>query len=132
MTSVIHLNLPPHARVTGTLRSRATVQNLLEDMIQIEIGNVVIDVGWYPDWDPNGEYRLTVFRDSYDSPIEAQLRTRDVSEVEAGIYEMVDRYRPRFTVTDSGNTAVSAPVDVIDHSFESSTSHRTSYAEMIV
>ncbi len=104
MSTIFPLHLPRQAKVTGALRTRDNVRNLVQDMLQIELGNVVIDVGWYPDWNPNGEYRVTVFRDSYSDPIEPQLRTRDVTQVSDAIYRYVEKYSPRVLARGSRTT----------------------------
>ncbi len=109
MTTVIQLNLPPQAKVTGALRSRTTVQNLLQDMLQIVLpDDIVIDVGWYPDWDPNGRYRVMVFQDDVDHPLEDDFTTKDVDAVKARIYDLVEKYLPfAVSVSDSHDTATS-------------------------
>ena len=107
MSTIFPLRLPQQAKITGALRTSSNVRNLLQDMLQIELGNVVIDVGWYPDWNPNGEYRLTVFRDSYNDPIEPQLRTTDVRQIANAIYDFVEKYSPRVFTSGSGASPVS-------------------------
>jgi hypothetical protein len=89
----VPLDLPPGSVVTGALRTRAEVRNLVEDMVQIELDSgVVIDVGWYPDWNPNGEYRMVVFRESFDRPIIPVFRSRDVRRVKRAIASAASRY----------------------------------------
>lgn len=91
--SRIQLLLPPEAKITGALRTRSNIHNLDQDMLQIELpGSVFIDVGWYPDWDPKGEYRLVVFRDTFDNPIEPMLRSQDVKQIRQAIYKYVAKY----------------------------------------
>jgi hypothetical protein len=91
--SYVKLNLPSEAQVIGDLCDRSDVDYLTQDMLQVELpGSVFIDVGWYPDLDPNGEYRVIAFKDRVENLIEPVFASRDVSEVEDAIGRMVYRY----------------------------------------
>jgi len=91
--SFVTLNLPAEARVTGVLCDRSDVHNLTQDMLQVELpGDVFIDVGWYPDWNPDGEYRLFVFYNTVENQLEPPLFTKDVHEIEEAIYSLVSKY----------------------------------------
>lgn len=118
--SRVTLHLPPQAKVTGALRSRAKLHNLDQDMLQIELpGSIFIDVGWYPDLDQTGEYRLIVFHDTTEEMLE-RLATSDVDQVKAAIYRMVEKYLPYPTVFVNGR-AVPSPPPVIDSVAQSNT-----------
>ena len=91
--SQIALTLPPEVDILGALYDRSNIKRLDQDMIQIILpGQIVIDVGWYPDRNPNGEYRLVVFQGDVDNKKEAILRTRDVKAVMSAIYRYVAKY----------------------------------------
>lgn len=44
---------------------------LLEDLLQIKYDNdIIIDVGWYPEYDANGSFSIQVIKDyNWDEPI---------------------------------------------------------------
>lgn len=89
----VKLNLPDEAQVIGDLCDRTDADYLTQDMLQVELpGNVFIDVGWYPDLDPKGEYRIVVFKDRVENQIEPMFASRDVAEVEETIGRIVDRH----------------------------------------
>jgi hypothetical protein len=106
--SYVNLNLPTQAKVLGALRKTDVLHDLNEDMLQIELpGDVFVDVGWYPDWDPNGEYRLKVFHDTVDSQLEPQFCSRDVNAVEATIYYLVAKYLRSVQAIGTGGSEIS-------------------------
>lgn len=45
--------------------------HLKEDLAQISYsGGIVLDIGWYPSFDPKGEFTVTVVKDSdWESPV---------------------------------------------------------------
>ena len=91
--SQIQLHLPAPAMITGILRDTSNAYALDQDMLQIELpGNVFIDVGWYPDCDPNGEYRLVVFRDDFDNQIEPPVQSKNVRDIKDAIDRLVAKY----------------------------------------
>jgi hypothetical protein len=57
--------------------------NLLkEDLIQVQFRNaIILDLGWYPEFDPRGQFVLTVVRDQdWENPI-LQLKFRELSQL---------------------------------------------------
>jgi hypothetical protein len=62
-------------------------------MLQLELpGDIFIDVGWYPDWDPNGEYRVAVFYDEFENLLEPMFRSTDAQAVAAHVRRMLAKY----------------------------------------
>ena len=92
--AVIQLQLPPEAKVLGALCDGENVADLDQDMVQIELpGEVVVDVGWYPDHDPHGEYRLIVFRgNAVEILLEPVLYTREINKIKRAIARLVRKY----------------------------------------
>lgn len=47
------------------------LDDLNEDLLQVEFpDNVVLDIGWYPERDPKGQFQVRVIRDlAWDSPL---------------------------------------------------------------
>lgn len=91
--SIIPLQLPPQVKVLGALRTRSNVWELDQDMLAIELPNrIFIAVGWYPDCDPKGEYRMMIFKDTVDHPIEPTIRTKDFRVVKSNINRVVKTF----------------------------------------
>lgn len=130
--SIVELYLPPEAKVLGALRDRSNPWTLDQDMLAIELpGKIFLTVGWHPDLDPNGEYRIAVFQGSPDRPLKGKFRSRDVLKVEAKLYDLVKKHLPGVSARGSGGTTISlavdehldsTPVDIIDPSNKSRTS----------
>lgn len=51
---------------------------LEEDLFQVAVGDVIVDIGWYPEMDPNGTFvcRAVADQHSFDRPIQT-FETRD-------------------------------------------------------
>ena len=49
-------------------------ENLLEDLVQVEYENgYLIDIGWYPECDPNGSFKLYLIKDyNWDNPVKVK------------------------------------------------------------
>jgi hypothetical protein len=91
--TLIPLNLSADAQVVGRLPDTSNIHDLTQDMLQVSLpGDVFVDVGWYPDWDPNGSYRIIVFQDEVENQLEAPFCSRDVQEVRDVLYTTVDKY----------------------------------------
>lgn len=80
------LELPPEAKVIGELLDVPSLNDLTQDMLQIELpGELFIAVGWYPrDRNPNGHYRVLVFRDTTDDML-MTVKTKDIAIVKESI-----------------------------------------------
>ncbi|MFP4008505.1 MAG: hypothetical protein ACLFV6_10960 [Spirulinaceae cyanobacterium] len=48
-----------------------SIDSLKEDMLQVElVGNYLLDIGWYPSFDLDGEFRLILIKEhDWDRPI---------------------------------------------------------------
>jgi hypothetical protein len=78
--------------ITGFLYEADCPQCLGEDMIDVVLPNgVLITAGWYPEGNPQGTYRICVFRghDELIPPIES----RDVDQIAADLETLVGTYR---------------------------------------
>lgn len=65
---------------------------LHEDLLQLlnEKANLVIDLGWYPNYDENGNYLLFLIKNyNWDSPLE-KVASKSKSEIVAHIEKWVD------------------------------------------
>lgn len=109
--SKIELSIPSFAKVKGSLYDTSDIRDLTQDMLEIELpGNIFIDVGWYPQWNPAGQYMILVFRDTVDNLLERRIRNRDHHEVANMVSSLVDRYLPK--TRGSGNTVNVADISV--------------------
>lgn len=77
----IILNLPPESRLIGNLFGDTGVNHFSEDILYVEMPNgVCIDLGWYPDDDPTGEFRIHVFNETWNNVI-SRHTAKDASVV---------------------------------------------------
>ena len=103
--SAIQLHLPPQAKIVGSLNTRSDLNMLDQDMLYIELpDSIFICVGWYPDLDPQGEYRLVVFQETISQPLEEPVHTKDVRKIKAAIYTFVEKYLAEIASAGSVDT----------------------------
>jgi hypothetical protein len=81
-------------------------------MLSIELpSGVFITVGWLPELDPKGEYRLHVCQDTFDDQIELPIHTKNYTEVVEAIYNMIAKYMPRLRLASSPGASAHAIVN---------------------
>jgi hypothetical protein len=87
------INLPAGARlVANVLYDTKDPACLTDDLALVELpDSTYIDVSWKPELDPAGSYVVTVYRDSWDNPLE-RLKSRDPSEVVGWVETLAGRY----------------------------------------
>jgi hypothetical protein len=68
--------------------------HLIQDVLLVALArDIFIDVGWYPERDPNGAYRISVYRESWDNQLLLEpIRTADPHEVAAWVRTLAARY----------------------------------------
>ncbi len=69
---------------------RDQIDLLQEDLIQIEFPKkIVVDVGWYPSWDPSGHFQVVVVRDGdWKSPL-LFMQAKDLSTLALHIHAAI-------------------------------------------
>lgn len=84
---------------------------LSQDMILAKVGGFAVDVGWYPEWQPDGHYGVTVYRNGdYTDEIERH-ETRDPLAVRDLIETWLWRFASGgFLPREEGQRAVSAKI----------------------
>lgn len=93
MTSPISLTLPEGAILHGALYASQDRTYLAQDILEIELANgVMIDVGWIPPWDPNGEYMVAVFRGDWDTKLSEPFYSTNVHEVAATVESLARQF----------------------------------------
>ena len=61
----LHFLERPGVRIKGTLYESLDADVLLQDLLEMEMpGGKTIDVGWYPEHDPNGRFRVRLYQDN--------------------------------------------------------------------
>jgi len=90
-----HLGLPSDSITywaLGSLDPSRTPQSqaaeLKEDLAQSQISpNVILDIGWYPSFDPNGAFTVSVIQDmDWSAPVFSR-RARSWPELRAAVAE---------------------------------------------
>jgi hypothetical protein len=100
--STIALNLPRSAKWIGAFHDKSKLHNLDQDMLSVELpGDVFVDVGWYPDWCEDGEYRVTVYQGDYDNRLEAVVKTKDTTEAKRTVESLVWKHTPAISAISS-------------------------------
>lgn len=75
-----------------TIHGKHDCYKLHEDLLQLlnEKANLIIDLGWYPSYDENGNYILLLIKNyNWDSPLE-KVVSKSKSEIVAYIEKWVD------------------------------------------
>ncbi len=97
--------LPKGCQICGFLYEADAKEQLSQDMIDVVLPNgVLITGGWYPDRDPNGKYRVSVYH-GYDEiipPIESDGIGRAIQDIEECTASFVGRNL--YLASDSGST----------------------------
>lgn len=67
------------------------IDNLKEDLLQIQIKeNLLLDVGWYPSFNINGEFQIKLIKNNnWDIPIK-QLHTNDINTLTEMLVEILN------------------------------------------
>ena len=93
----IKLNLPKlklgQIKVTGQLWDTQDPVYLDQDILDIKLPNGnSIDVGWHPESDPNGSFRIVVYRDYWSNQLTDPITTKDAFEVPQIVYQLAEGY----------------------------------------
>lgn len=67
-----------------------------QDILEVKLPNDLrIDVGWFPENDPNGRFVIRVFRSGRLKPIRSVIEVRSPHNVAMAIGHLVEQYSPR-------------------------------------
>ena len=78
----IELALPPGAVAKGGIPDLQAPEELVSDMLEIDLPDgTTLDVGWIPEHDPAGHYRVAVYRKYWSQPTQPPLFTRSLRSV---------------------------------------------------
>ena len=85
--SILDINFAPgrikHINFPLTMEMHVTdhLHELDEDMLQVEYdGNIILDVGWYPSFNPHGQFKIFVIENhDWDKP-KLCVETREIRD----------------------------------------------------
>jgi hypothetical protein len=95
----------PGCKVSGQLYASDNKKLLGEDMLDVVLPNgFLITAGWYPEGDPLGKYRLSVYRGC--EQVTLALESDDVDTIVIDLDEWVRRFNDRnlTAFSDSGSS----------------------------
>jgi hypothetical protein len=106
--TAIELVLPPDASVKGQLFYSYEPAYLLQDILEIDLSTgITIDVGWSPECDPSGSFRIVVFRDFWRNQLREPIHVKRISEVVETVQQLAFEYsRPTVVVSCSSESVV--------------------------
>ena len=89
----IDLELPPDVVIKGCLFPTKEPAYLREDLLELDLpSGLSIDVGWYPEGDPSGAYRIVVFKDYWLNQKTEPIKTNSTDSVVLSIRELCRKY----------------------------------------
>lgn len=92
----IQFNLPPGCEQSSCLCENMESDDLTQDVATIYLsGDVFIDVGWYPEHDPSGEYWIRVFRGDFFTQLIPPIKIKPstaVNEVISTVESLATRF----------------------------------------
>jgi hypothetical protein len=89
----VSIQLPEGSEVYNFLYPSKDPDYLVQDLFAVRLPNgCCVDVGWYPEHDPNGDYVISVFYEYGDHPLGAPCRTKDLAEVIRTVQSLAHRY----------------------------------------
>lgn len=69
--------------IHGFIPHESDFDNLTQDLLELRLDDgVIIDVGWYPDHDPEGQYCICVFRDNWENQLWGPVMSSSKEDVE--------------------------------------------------
>jgi hypothetical protein len=91
----VPLNLPPGSEKVNFLQWDIAPAELTQDLLTVQLPNgFCIDVGWFPEHDPSGNYWINVF---FENPDKQQLDKPIVTKDLHVVVHLVERLASRFS-----------------------------------
>jgi len=106
----VDLNLPKirpgRIKIKGQLYDTMDPVYLVQDILDIELPNgISIDVGWHPESDISGTYRVVVYRGYWSNQLTDPSRTKYALEVVDIVQRLVKEFSaPTVTISASKET----------------------------
>jgi hypothetical protein len=92
--SEIRINIP-NAQIYGRLQSRyVDIADMDHDILEVflPVSGLTIDVGWHPEFDPAGCFRIVLYRDFWQDQVRLPIYTRDPFEVAQIVRALAEEY----------------------------------------
>lgn len=106
----ISLHLPKSSSIVfNSLYPSSDPKLLVQDILLVKLPNdVFIDVGWYPEHDPNGRYVIHVFKGDWNNQMLATpLGEPDANQVALRVENLAARYSSQETIKNINLPSVS-------------------------
>lgn len=88
----IQLRLPPGTVQKGDLFWENDLEELDQDILEIDLPTgLTLAVGWYPECDPAGEFRITLFKEYWMNRV-AERTARDIATVVDLVEGLAERF----------------------------------------
>lgn len=66
------------------------IELLKEDLVQIVYNNYLLDIGWYPEFDEQGSFRILIIKDKkWDNPM-LEKKCRDLDKLDNYVKEGIE------------------------------------------
>jgi hypothetical protein len=79
--------------VYDSLHENNAVAHLTQDVALVALpGDVFIDVGWHPERDPSGSYKISVYRETWQNQLMEPILTNDPHEVARQVAFLAAKY----------------------------------------
>src|SRR6266511_2241031 len=89
----IALHLPAGIEVRGELLDSMDPECLLQDILVVKLpSGLVIDVGWHPECDPHGSFRIVIFRDYWINQLESPVKATDPRTAALAVEKLARKY----------------------------------------
>jgi len=91
--TTVPLDLPKGVVVKGVLLREYLLEHMDQDIIEVDLPNgLTIDVGWFPEYDPRGQFRIVVYRDFRTNPVRPPIEVGSPFDVASVVKVLVDQY----------------------------------------
>jgi hypothetical protein len=90
----ISITIPAGAEISNYLYPDLDVSDLTQDIVTVRLPTgYYIDVGWYPEHDPNGHFVVRVFRGTWDcQQLPRPFESRYAHEVVRAVEQLADHF----------------------------------------
>ncbi|HUT12634.1 MAG TPA: hypothetical protein VMY42_19215 [Thermoguttaceae bacterium] len=104
----VNPSLPEDAKVYNFLYPTSDPEYLVQDLLVVRLATgYCVDVGWWPEHDPEGCYEIRVFYEEWDNQQIEPIQTRDIGEVARNVEALASRFNEScVSVPSSGASTI--------------------------
>lgn len=86
--------VPPNAEVSSYLYPKMDIDDLTQDLMTVALPNgFFVDVGWYPEHDPNGQFIVRVFWQYWNHQmLDTPFATPHIAEMLVAVEQLAERF----------------------------------------